>query len=126
MNGRDVLVQQIDLLERETLCLGNAEVGKDDTAGTGRTPDVKHIGAEVCVSGARVDQVGRCKIGSELLPETLRGDTRRDSLEYAMAQFQSQLDAVASDIALARTLRGKISPVITHAMGPHVAAKNEM
>ena len=47
MNGYDVLVQQIDLLERETLCLGNAEVGKDDTTGTGRTPEVKHVGAKV-------------------------------------------------------------------------------
>ena len=53
-------------------------------------------------------------------------ETRRDSLAYAMAKFQSQLDAVAIDIALARTLRGKISPVMIHAMGPHVAAKNEM
>jgi hypothetical protein len=59
--GCDVLIQQIDLLERETLCFGNAEVGKDDTAGTCRAPDVKHLGAQVCVSGSRVDQVGRCK-----------------------------------------------------------------
>ena len=63
MNGCDVLVQQIDLLERETLCFGNAKVGEDDTAGTRRAPYVEHLGAEVCVSGARVDQVGRCKIG---------------------------------------------------------------
>ena len=43
-----------------------------------------------------------------------------------MAQFQSQLDATESDIALARIWRGKISPVMTHAMGPQVAAKAAM
>ena len=47
VDGYDVLVQQIDLLERETLCLWNTEVGKDDTTGTGRTPEVKHVGAKV-------------------------------------------------------------------------------
>ena len=37
-----------------------------------------------------------------------------------------QLDATESDMAFARTLRGKISPVMTHAMGPHVDAKAAM
>lgn len=40
-----------------------------------------------------------------------------------MAKLKSQLLATESDIALARTWRGKISPVMTQATGPHVDAK---
>jgi hypothetical protein len=36
------------------------------------------------------------------------------------------LEATDIDIALARILRGKISPVTTQAIGPHVEAKNAM
>lgn len=43
-----------------------------------------------------------------------------------MAKFQSQLDATERDMALARTLRGKISPTTTQAMGPHVEANAAM
>jgi hypothetical protein len=40
-----------------------------------------------------------------------------------MPKFHSQFDATESDIAFARTFKGKISPVITQATGPHVDAK---
>ena len=40
----------------------------------------------------------------------------------ASAQFMIQFDAVDSDTACARTLRGKISDGIVHEMGPHVVA----
>ena len=43
-----------------------------------------------------------------------------------MAKFQSQFEAVERDMALARMLRGKISPVMTQAMGPQVDAKKAM
>ncbi len=43
-----------------------------------------------------------------------------------MPKFQIQTDAVESDIALARTLRGYISPMTTHPIGPHVEAKKAM
>jgi hypothetical protein len=43
-----------------------------------------------------------------------------------MAKFQSQLEATERDMALARTLRGKISPVMTQATGPQVEAKKAM
>lgn len=43
-----------------------------------------------------------------------------------MAKFQSQLEAVERDMALARIPSGKISPVTTHAIGPQVAAKKAM
>ena len=43
-----------------------------------------------------------------------------------MPKFQSQLLATESDMALARTLSGKISPTTTQAMGPQVEAKAAM
>jgi hypothetical protein len=43
-----------------------------------------------------------------------------------MPKFQSQLEATERDMPLARMLRGKISPVMTHATGPHEVAKNAM
>jgi len=58
-NRFHVLVQKIDLLKRQTLCLGNTEVCKEDAAETCRAPDVKHLGAQVRISGARVDHVRR-------------------------------------------------------------------
>ena len=45
---------------------------------------------------------------------------------YPMAQFRSQLEAVVMDKDLDRTLRGKISPVTTHATGPHEHAKKKI
>jgi len=61
-NRLHVLVQKIDLLKRQTLCLGDAEVRKNDAAETCRAPDVKHLGAQVCIPGAGVDHVGCCQI----------------------------------------------------------------
>ena len=37
-----------------------------------------------------------------------------------------QFDATEREIAFARTLSGKISPTMTHAMGPQVEAKDAM
>lgn len=45
---------------------------------------------------------------------------------YAIAQLSSQLEAVVIDRLFARTLSGKISPVTTHAHGPHEQAKKKM
>ena len=47
-------------------------------------------------------------------------------VEYAMAQFKSQLDAVVMDRPLALALSGKISPVTTQAHGPQEQAKKKM
>lgn len=38
----------------------------------------------------------------------------------------NQFPAVASDACLALVLRGKVSPMTTHAIGPHVMAKDAM
>ena len=43
-----------------------------------------------------------------------------------MAQLRSQLDAVVMERDFARTLRGKISPVTTHAQGPQLLAKKNI
>jgi hypothetical protein len=58
MNGCHIPVKQVDLLERKSLRLRNAEVREDDAAETRRTPDVEHLGAKVEVSWARVNQIG--------------------------------------------------------------------
>lgn len=43
-----------------------------------------------------------------------------------LTQFQNQFEDVDSPTPLDRMGNGKISPITTHAQGPHVAAKNEM
>jgi hypothetical protein len=60
--GKRVPVQQVDLFQRETLRLRDAEICKDDAAATRRAPYVEYLGAKVCISGARVDHVRCCKI----------------------------------------------------------------
>jgi hypothetical protein len=47
-------------------------------------------------------------------------------VEYAIAQFRSQLDAVVIDRHLARTLSGNNSPVTTQQTGPHEQAKKNI
>ena len=47
-------------------------------------------------------------------------------VEYAIAQFNSQFDAVVIDRDLALTFNGKISPVTTQAQGPQEHAKKKM
>jgi hypothetical protein len=56
LDGGGILVEDIDLLQRETLSLGDAEVGEDETANTSRTPDEEHLGTKVSELG--VDDVG--------------------------------------------------------------------
>ena len=63
MKRGHILIEQVDLLKRETLCLGNAEVRENDAHETRCTPNVKHFGAEVRISGARIDQIGRYQTG---------------------------------------------------------------
>ena len=50
-----VLVENINQLKRETLGLGHAEVGKEEAANTGCSPDEEHLGAEV--AKLRIDDV---------------------------------------------------------------------
>jgi len=44
-----VLVENINLLKRETLGLGHAEVGEEEAANAGRSPDEEHLRAEVAI-----------------------------------------------------------------------------
>lgn len=41
-----------------------------------------------------------------------------------LTQFHNQLDAVDNPTPRDRIGRGKVSPMTTHAVGPHVEAKN--
>ena len=71
--GRRVLVEQVDLLEREALGLGHAEVREDEAAQAGRAPDEEHLDLEARVSGAGVDEVGR-GVRDSPVPEPARQD----------------------------------------------------
>lgn len=60
-NGVDrggVLVENVDSLERQSLGLGNAEVGEDEAANASGSPDEEHLDTEVSVARAGVDEVG--------------------------------------------------------------------
>lgn len=50
-------------------------------------------------------------------------DEFRERVIYEVWCMSNQLLATERDIALARICKGKISPVMTHAMGPQVEAK---
>ena len=57
--GRRVDVEEVDLLERETLRLGDEEEREGEAQEAAATPDEEHLGTEVGVSGTIVDEVGR-------------------------------------------------------------------
>ena len=78
---------------------------EEDADEAASTPDEEDLGTHVGVTGTVVDHVGGA---------------------YPIAKFRSQFDAVVIERDLARTLRGKISPVTTHATGPHEQAKKKM
>ena len=68
-----VEVQEVDLLERETLGLGNAEVREHEAARAGGAPDEEHLDLEARVSGAGIDEVGR-GVRNSPVPEPARQD----------------------------------------------------
>lgn len=74
-----VLIEEVDLLEGESLGLGDAEEGEDDAAGTRRTPDEEDFRLEVGVSWAGVDKVGGSVADGEV-PEPVGGRAEGDSL----------------------------------------------
>lgn len=78
-------VQQVDLLEGQTLGLGDEEVGEDEAADAGTAPDEEDFDAQVgCFDtiGAGcggVDEVGGGVADTEV-PEPVRGDGERHTL----------------------------------------------
>jgi len=71
-DGSRVVVQDIDLLERKTLGLGDAEVGEDETSQAGRSPDEEHLDAKGGISGTGVDEV-RGGVTDTEIPEPVGG-----------------------------------------------------
>jgi len=53
--------------------LGNAEVGEQEAAGTGRSPDEEHLDLETSRAGLLVDQVGS-SVTDTKVPEPVGGD----------------------------------------------------
>jgi len=58
LDGSGVLVEDIDLFQGQALGLGDEEVGEEQASETGATPDEEHLGAEVGITGAGVDEEG--------------------------------------------------------------------
>ena len=56
--GRRVEVEEVDLLERQTLGLGDEEEREGEAQEAAAAPDEEHLGAEVGVAGTIVDEVG--------------------------------------------------------------------
>ena len=56
---RGLLEHLINLLQAKALGLGNKEVRVDQAASAQRTPEEKHLGTEVAITGILTDQVGR-------------------------------------------------------------------
>ena len=82
LDGRDrrrVLVEKVDLLERETLGLGNAEVREHEAARAGGAPDEEHLDTEVRVPRAGVDEVRRRVTDGEV-PKPVRRNGERHRL----------------------------------------------
>ena len=53
--GRRVLVEKVDLFERQAFRLRNTEVSEDDATRTRRAPDEENLDAEAGISWSRVD-----------------------------------------------------------------------
>lgn len=79
VDGSGVLVENVDGLERQSLGLGNAEVGEDEATNASRSPDEEHLDTEVSVAMAGVDEVGSGIANTEV-PEPVGGGGHRHSL----------------------------------------------
>ena len=117
-DGRRVLVEQVDLLERETLGFRDAEVRKDHATCARRTPDEEDLHPKVGATRIRVDEVW-CREGDSPVPQP---EMYQSTARLDLGRMTDQFDATESDMAFARMLSGKISPVMTQAMGPQVDA----
>ena len=75
--GRGLGHHLVDLLERETLGLGDEEVGEEQAADTGGTPDEENLGTEIALTG--VNHVGSDVTDNEV-PEPVGGGGESDTL----------------------------------------------
>jgi hypothetical protein len=74
--GSGLLHHLVDLLQGETLCLRDEEVGVEEGAGTEGAPDEEDLGAEVAL--VRVDHVGGDD-GDDAVPEPVGGGGEGDA-----------------------------------------------
>ena len=98
--GRGVLVEEVDLLEGESLglksahgksaydsksyqqaetYLGNAEEREDNTARACRAPNEEHLGLETCGARSNIDEVG-CGVADGEVPEPVGRNSERHGL----------------------------------------------
>jgi hypothetical protein len=119
----DLAVELVDLLQRQTLGLVDHSPDEEDADEAASAPDEEDLGTEVGVSRAVVDHVGGgVSDGKVKEPVTYQ----RLALVSCALKILDNLLAVVIERDLARTLRGKISPVTTHATGPQEQAKKKM
>lgn len=125
----DLGVQLVDLLERPALGLVDKEVDKGDTDKAAAEPDEEDLRLQVGVAGAVVDEIGG-GVSNGPVEEPLSREVSHVPVLPMQFSWNGRdlLTFVAVVILklLARNFRGKISPVTTHARGPHVDAKKKM
>lgn len=78
-------IEEINLLERQSLSLGDEEVGEDEAADAGSTPDKEDLDTKigsfdtVRAEGSFIDEVG-CGVANAEIPKPVRGDRKRHAL----------------------------------------------
>lgn len=120
---RGLLHHLVDLLEGESLGLGDEEVGVEEGAGAEGSPDEEHLGLEIAL--VLVNHVWSDD-GDDLSRLLVKPITYATHTSLLLTQFQSQLDAVDRATPRERMGRGKISPMTTQAPGPQALAKKKM
>jgi len=79
LDGRGVLVEDIDLLEGKSLSFGDEEVGEDEATQTSATPDEEHFGTEVGIARSAVDE-GRSRVSDSPVEEPVGSGGEGDTL----------------------------------------------
>lgn len=99
VNAR-VSVENVHLLERESLGLGDEEVREEEAQHAASTPDEEDVRLESRVSRSRVDKVRRsCNFRQS-------SSSREKDVPYPIPKLTSQFEAVDMDMALARIVVG--------------------
>lgn len=113
-----MLVEEVDLLEGQPTGLGDAEVREDDAAKARRAPDEEHLGLEVRVALARVDEVRRRETDGEV-PEPVRRRGKR----HALGAYVEREDLADDDPRNGPPRRREEGDVDAHERDEHLLAR---
>jgi hypothetical protein len=117
---RSLLQHTIDLLEGEAFCFRNKEVGECEGDDAQRTPHEVDLRAKVRVAFSGPDEIW----GDDTNDLGFVSQNGKElCVRRELTQFHIQLEAVERPTPRERMGSGKISPMETHATGPHVKEK---